>query len=80
MRESVRQKAGRYLLEGRVRIRECNEVDAYIEADIRGLGAVYSVGRDSGGWHCNCNARAVDCAHVVALKTVIAFEPREARS
>jgi hypothetical protein len=77
MRETIREKAGRYLLEGRVRIRSCDEENGIIEADIRGLGAMYSTGRDSAGWHCDCNARTADCAHVIALKTVIAFEPRE---
>lgn len=76
-RENVHQKAVRYLAEGRVRVRECREDDAHIEADVRGLGAVYSTGRDSGGWFCNCDAKTIDCAHVIALKIITAFEPRE---
>ncbi len=77
-RENVHEKAIRYLAEGRIRIRLCNEHDAEIDADVRGLGAVYSTGRNADGWHCDCPARTIDCAHVIALRIVTAFEPRDA--
>lgn len=76
-RESVQQKAIRYLAEGRIRIRACLEDDGLLEADVRGLGAVYAAGRNSDGWFCDCPSRTIDCAHVIALKSVTAIEPRE---
>ncbi len=75
-RENVNEKAIRYLAEGRIRILSCNEHDAEIDADVRGLGAVYSTGRDAHGWRCDCPSRTADCAHVIALRMITAFEPR----
>ena len=75
MRENVNAKAARYLAEVRVRIRTCNEDEGTLDADVCGLGAVYTTGRDDTGWFCHCQARG-ECCHTVALKMVTALEPR----
>jgi hypothetical protein len=76
-RESAQTKARRYLAEGRLRIRHLDEHGGTVQADCRGGGAIYSLGRDAGGWFCSCPA-VRECAHLVALKLVTALEPREA--
>jgi uncharacterized Zn finger protein len=78
MRESVASKGARYRTEGRLR-RVDEHADGTLEADCRGNGAVYSLGRDETGWFCNCPARG-DCAHLAALRLVVAVEPREERA
>jgi hypothetical protein len=76
MRESIHAKALRYLCEGRIRVRVCLEDDGVLEADVRGLGAVYTVAFAGGEWRCNCDALVKECCHVVAVKTITAMEPR----
>lgn len=78
MRENVETKARRYLTEGRVRILLCNEESGVANAEVRGNGAIYSVDHDEAGWSCDCPART-ECAHVVALKSVMVLRPRELR-
>ncbi|WP_436792614.1 hypothetical protein [Actinospongicola halichondriae] len=72
-RETVRDKAGRYLLEGRVIL---NRVDArMVVARVRGDGAIYSTGWANGAWSCDCPHQArTDCSHVLALKRVTAID------
>lgn len=77
MRESVAAKALRYLGEGRLIVRQLDEHAGEAQADCRGRGAVYALGRDERGWFCTCPARGV-CAHLEALRLVVALEPREA--
>ena len=74
MRESVRDKALRYIAEERVRVRECNEDDGVIAADVRGHGHIYAAGRDDRGWFCSCEAHGT-CCHVTALMLVTVMEP-----
>ena len=76
-RESVQAKAHRYLTEGRLRVRLVDEDAGIVEADCRGSGSVYALGRDEGGWFCGCPARGRSCAHLEALRLVVAVEPRE---
>jgi SWIM zinc finger len=79
VRESVETKARRYLIEGRIRVRLCNEESGIANAEIRGSGAVYAVDHDDKGWRCSCPAKSKDCAHILALKLLTVLEPREAR-
>jgi hypothetical protein len=78
VRENVETKARRYLTEGRVRIRICNEESGVANAEVRGNGTVYAVDHDDKGWRCECPART-ECAHVVAVKGVTVLRPRELR-
>jgi hypothetical protein len=78
VRESARQKALRYLCEGRVRILACNEDEGLVVADVRGTGASYAVVHDSEGWSCDCESRR-ECCHILALRQVTVLRPREMR-
>jgi hypothetical protein len=78
VRETVEAKAQRYLAEGRVRVRFCNEESGVASAEVRGSGAVYAVDHDDKGWRCDCPART-ECAHIAALKCVTVLKPRELR-
>ena len=75
-RESAREKARRYVSEGRLIIRQLDEDGGTALADCRGDGAVYHLGYDERGWFCSCAARG-RCAHLYALGLVCALEPRE---
>jgi hypothetical protein len=77
-RETIREKALRYLCEGRVRILVCNEEDGVVEADVRGEGASYVVVHDERGWWCDCEART-ECCHISALRQVTVLRPRALR-
>jgi uncharacterized Zn finger protein len=76
VRESASLKARRYVTEGRLRIRELDERGGTVKADVRGDGAIYSVGRDERGrWFCSCPACG-RCAHQFAVGLVVAIGPR----
>ncbi len=66
-RESAATKARRYITDGRLTI----ETSARIDATCRGDGQVYELGYAHGRWHCNCPARTIDCAHLLALRLVV---------
>lgn len=74
-RESAHNKGRRYLLEGRLTIRQYDRsgVIAFIRGD---SGLVYRAewSRDL-GWLCNCLARSDQCAHLVALRLVTVVNP-----
>lgn len=77
MRESAAAKGRRYVGEGRLIVRSVDEDAGTVDADCRGGGAVYACGRDERGfWHCECPACGL-CAHLEALRLVVALEPRE---
>lgn len=78
MRESAATKARRYLGEGRLVVRYLDEEVGVVQADCRGDGSVWVCGRDVHGWFCNCPARGRGCAHLLALRLVVALEPRRA--
>ena len=67
MRESVEEKARRYLAEGRVVVELVSEDE--ICARCRGGGAIYKLGLEGGEWFCSCPARG-RCAHLLALQLV----------
>lgn len=69
-RESVEVKARRYLVEGRLVVREVFR--DRIAATCRGQGQLYRQGHHPvEGWWCECPARG-RCAHLVALGLVVA--------
>ncbi len=76
-RESASEKAHRYLVEGRLIVREFDEYAGVVQADVRGDGAIYSTGRDKYGWWCSCAAKG-RCSHLLAVGLIVAVEPREA--
>ncbi len=73
-RESVDEKARRYLGEGRLVVRRV--VGDEILATCRGGGAVYELGFEAGGWWCSCPATR-RCAHLAALERVTAVTELE---
>jgi hypothetical protein len=78
-RESAVEKAKRYLGEARLVVRDLDENAGVVLADCRGNGSIDSCGRDERGWFCDCPALTTACAHLLALKSVTALEPREAK-
>lgn len=71
MTESVDQKAGRYLAEGRVAVLHVSPMKGRFEV----LGSddePYHVGY-GGDWTCNCQARVLECAHIVACQKITNF-------
>ncbi len=78
MRENAREKALRYLVEGRLTIRHLDEDGGVLEADARGDGAIHSLGYNDRRWFCSCKARG-RCCHLLALGQVVALEPRESQ-
>jgi hypothetical protein len=79
-RESATAKGRRYIVEGRLTVRALDEHGGVALADCKGGGAIYSCGRDERGrWFCNCPALTAACAHLEALRLVVALEPRAAK-
>jgi hypothetical protein len=76
VRENAIEKGRRYVAEGRLIVRSLDEDAGIVQADCRGDGAVWTLGRDSRGWWCSCPAMS-RCAHLHALGLVCALEPRE---
>lgn len=74
MRETVADKAARYLTENRLLILEIT-VDR-IAALCRGDTGVYSLGYTAGDWACDCPARTRGCSHLRALRLVVVADPR----
>lgn len=76
-RENARDKASRYLLEGRVIIATIRR--DYCHARIRGDGHVYTAEYRDRSWRCNCPARSIACAHVLAVQRVVAVDIEDRR-
>lgn len=70
-RETIEEKASRYLVEGRLTI-ELVAPDE-IRATCAG-GQRYELGLEAGAWWCSCPART-RCAHLAALELVTDPEP-----
>lgn len=69
-RESVTEKAHRYLTEGRLTVGRVDGVSVLARCR-GGDGTVYTLGRDpEQGVFCGCPAR-VECAHLAALRLVV---------
>jgi uncharacterized Zn finger protein len=73
-RETVQDKAKRYLTEGRVIVDRV--ADGVVRARVRGAGAVHHVGYDHARWACDCPARG-RCAHLLAVGLVVAIDARQ---
>jgi hypothetical protein len=69
-RESARDKATRLLSEGRVIVTRADR--DYIEAKIRGEGAIHSTGFLAGRWWCSCPSVGENCSHIWSLKRISA--------
>jgi len=68
-RETLEEKAARYLGEGRVRVLAMTPDG--VSAKVRGSGnAVYNTRRESRRWACDCPAWRRECCHVQALRLV----------
>jgi hypothetical protein len=74
-RETISEKALRYVSEERVRIRFCNAAQGVIRADVRG-GGDYVTRLENGRWRCSCRARPGRCCHIAALRLIFE-EPGE---
>lgn len=67
-RETVTEKAVRYLLDGRLLVERVD--DEAIVAICAGDSGVYELSRDAGGdWQCSCPALR-RCSHLAALELV----------
>lgn len=74
MRESASVKARRYLAEGRLIVRQVDDVS--VRAVCRGDAALYRLSHTiEHGWTCDCPAVG-RCAHLLALGLVVAIGPR----
>ena len=74
-RETLEQKAWRYLAEGRLRVEIVHE--DIVGATCRGADdAEYVLGYEAAAWWCSCPPRR-ECAHLVALRQVVAEPGRE---
>lgn len=71
-RESVFDKANRYLAEHRLSVELVDR--QRIVASCRGSGALYVCGYERGGWHCDC-PNPGRCAHLTALQAVTVAPP-----
>lgn len=73
-REPAPAKARRYLSEGRLVVQHVN--DHRVRSVCRGDGAMYRQMYELGDWRCDCPARSDGCAHLVALRLVVAPDRR----
>ncbi len=68
-RETIQAKASRYLISARLTVLAVR--GDHVHAQCRGDGEVYDLGHHPArGWWCDCAARR-DCAHLVALRSVV---------
>ncbi len=72
-RESVQDKAHRYLIEGRVIVDRV--ADGAVSARVRGDGNVWRVRYRHRAWRCDCPARG-RCAHLLAVGHVVNMNNR----
>jgi len=71
-REGAPAKARRYLTEGRLIVEQVHH--DRVAATCRGDGTSYRLGFDRGRWSCSCPARTDGCAHLVAVRLVVAVD------
>lgn len=68
-RETVPDKAARYLAEGRLTVTWVR--GDYVVATCEGDSGKYRLGHQPGrGWHCDCPVRNDRCSHLIALELV----------
>jgi hypothetical protein len=69
MRETIADKANRYLIQARVTVTYVQ--DDRIAATCRGDGQVYKLGHDPRrSYFCSCPARNDQCCHLAALRLI----------
>lgn len=70
-RESVQEKAFRYLREGRLTIDRADP-EGVVVARCRGTEGEYALGYDlmRKQWRCTCMERKGQCSHLTALRTL----------
>lgn len=77
--ETKKEKAVRYLAEGRVRLDRVQELGGFVFATVRGDSGSHSCGYDptrAPHWRCTCDAWKLtashpDCSHLIAVKLVV---------
>ena len=72
VRENASAKARRYLVQGRVVLDHVSK--GSVRGHIRGDGHIWKAVYDEGAWFCNCPARSDQCAHLQALRLVVAVD------
>lgn len=74
-RESVEEKALRYIAEGRVNVVAVDQGRNTATVEVKGSHpSPYKVDFRGGEWTDNCDARVSRCAHVVAASMVVHLE------
>ncbi len=72
-RESARDKATRYLAEGRVILVRVDR--RAVVGKVRGEGTIWTTRWEAGAWSCDCPNQARSfCSHVHALRRVTAVD------
>jgi uncharacterized Zn finger protein len=73
MRENAASKGRRYLCEGRLHVETVHPHG--VAATCRGDGVRYQLGWQPGpGWWCTCPVLTDQCAHLIALRLVVAVD------
>jgi uncharacterized Zn finger protein len=72
VRENAAAKARRYLCEGRVVLSRVDPLR--VVAACRGDGTVYQIAYAQHVWSCTCPARTDQCAHLLAVRLVVAVD------
>lgn len=65
-------KACAYLAEGRVIVTGVSV--GYCTATVRGTGVLHRVTFTAGEWSCSCPSRSTSCAHLRAVRLVVAVD------
>lgn len=76
-RENAAGKARRYLTEGRVIVERVTQ--KIVVATVRGDGTVHRCVYLAGAWSCTCPVRSDQCAHLLAVRLVVAVDLEENR-
>jgi hypothetical protein len=76
-RENAAGKARRYLTEGRVILERVSS--KVVVASVRGDGTVHRCAYSDGVWRCSCLVRTDQCAHLLAVRLVVAVDLEETR-
>lgn len=73
MRENAAAKARRYLTEGRLVLEDVR--GELVRSVVRGDGAIHAQRwTPAAGWSCSCPASSTACAHLQAVRLVVAVD------
>lgn len=78
MRENAALKARRYLTEGRVIVHRVTP--SLVVASCRGDGTMHRCRYEAGIWSCTCPVRSNGCAHLLAVRLVVAVDLDDGRN